>query len=591
MARLPDEYINSVVRATDIVALINEFTPLTKAGAEYRGLCPFHADKSPSMNVNGEKGLYLCRSCGATGNAINFVANHENLPFLDVVTELAKRAALPSPDQVRGRNPEESGRYNQLMSAVARAEQLFQHALSEFAIAQEYLRNRGITPEMANNFGIGYAPSGRRFLQQNMRDFSEEVMIEAGLLKRSAYEEGKVIDFMDGRIIFPIRNSAGRTVAFGGRRIDEGTERKYLNTPETPIFKKGSELFGLSHAMREVGRDKSRPKTLICTEGYFDVVVPHGHGIRNVASVMGVAIQPAMIERVFKSADVLAFCFDGDEAGRTAAFRAMEIAAPFVNEKKTCRFAFLPAGKDPDDFVREEGPAAFASFIDKSEPLSKYMIRVFKDRHDMDSVEGMAAFAADCMQVVEKITSPTVKGLMTRLVESTIGAGIPLPGVTEGVPAVVPTPPPPPPPSRSAFARRLAPRPDTPGAPPAEAKTGKDEDSTSIPLRVLGLLMREPMAAQHFESSWFVATDGFPVPEADAVGAVIDFTKTLAESEMHSVRIREHFRGSQIEGFIEAAMGQEAKRVQLDPVGQLNGFVQALIEQAEASNKRRRAAP
>lgn len=582
---LPEDYIENVLNATSIVDLINQTIPLKKSGPEFMGVCPFHADSAPSMSVSGAKGLYLCRSCGASGNAITFLKENTGITFVQAVEQLARQAGMPSPDEVRGRSPEESGRHRQLLAVMNRAQELYREALRNSPDAQDYLRGRGITPKMADTFGIGYAPSGRKFLEQNMHEFPQSLLMEAGICFQSAFKENKVVDFMESRIIFPIKNSGGQIVAFGGRSLVDGTDRKYLNTPETTLFKKGSELYGMHESTREIHRTKS----VIVTEGYTDVVIPHGHGVSNVVSAMGVALQPATIAKLFKSADTIVFCFDGDEAGKSAALRAMQLTAPLINERKRCRFAFMPNGMDPDDFVRSEGAESFRDFIQKSEPMSKYIMREFMSRHEMDTVEGNAGFAADAMELVERMTSPTVKGLMIQLIKKTIGEDIPLPGVTAGVPAIVPlvaTAP-----SRSAFARRSAgPTPEpfkltTPNRAredgiaerPQQALTRTESQNVpSMAIKVLGVLLEEPLACDIFEPHWLNCISTIPHHEIDAVQAVVDFVRGRENDDIKPQQILQNFVGTPVEKTLSEA-GEDAKTgIQTGPIDRMNGFMNLL---------------
>lgn len=587
---LPEDYINNVIDATSIVDLIGQTIPLKKSGPEFVGLCPFHGDNSPSMAVNGAKAVYLCRVCGATGNALTFLVETTGIPFVQAVEQLAKAAGMQTPDEVRGRSPEENGKHRQLLDIMSLAEDLYRKALSNHEVAQEYLHNRGITPEMAHAFGIGYAPAGRKYLEQQMQHIPRALRIETGICFESSYQPGTSVDFMESRIIFPIRNSSGKTVAFGGRSLVDGQDRKYLNTPETSLFKKGTELYGLYESSLEI----RKTKTAIVTEGYADVVVPHGHGVNNVVSAMGVALQPATIAKLFKSADTIVFCFDGDKAGRTAALRAMELTAPLINERKRCRFAFLPGGMDPDDYVKAEGADSFKTFIQASEPMSKYMMRELKSRHEMDEVEGKAAFAADAMDLVERMTSPTVKALMIQLVKNTIGEEIPLPGVTAGLPAVVPVVAPVP--SRSAFARRssgpAAPQP-TPNRASIEASSSAQKEASNtapapaaapqrmptLALKILGVFLEEPLAADHVEPHWLNCVGNIPEHEIEAVGAVVDFVKGRTADSMTGDEILQRFAGTPIgQTLAEAQADTNAQQVKTDPIERMTSFLNVLTE-------------
>ncbi|MGJ7523521.1 DNA primase [Variovorax sp. LT1P1] len=591
MARLPAEYLERVLAATDIAEVVGHSIALKRQGpTEFVGLCPFHKDGSPSLNVNPGKGVFLCRSCGESGNAFTFIQRHEGLSFRDAVEECAKAAGLPLPREIDGSDPAEFAKHERLLQLLDAAHRLYRDALSKHEVAQNYLRERGITPEMAHAFGLGYAPPGRTYLGESMVGVTPEIMVEAGITLESSFAPGQYVDFMSDRIIFPIRNSSGRTIAFGGRSLDPGAKRKYLNSPETPLFKKGAELYGQFEASRAI----QKTKTVIVTEGYVDVVIPHGHGITNVVGAMGVALQPATIAKLFKSADTILYCFDGDNAGRNAARKAMHLTAPLVDERKRCRFAFLPEGLDLDDFVKREAPDAVQRFFAGSEPLSKYAMREFSAQHDMESVEGRAGFAADAMQFIDSINSPTIKGLMTNLVQDAIGGGIALPAsrnvasppAQAGAGPVHPAAPPPvsihptPSPTSGQLKPGFAPAPRASRAAPASEML----ETPSMAARVMGILMREPQAANHFDASWLEVV---PVPahEIESVAAVIRFVDERG-SHVTANDIVRHFAGTPVGEFIRSTSVGSNVSFKNENVAKVHAFMNLLAgldEQPTAS--------
>lgn len=424
MSKLPDEYIKKVVESTSLVDLIGGILALRKKGSEFVGLCPFHEEKNPSFYVNGEKGVYLCRSCGAAGGAFDFLMRYEGLQFLDAVEQLAKLALLPTPKEVRNDRSENGQKSSDaaLLNLMGQCEAIYQQGLRENVSAQEYLRARGITPSMANSFCLGFAPKGRRFLVGKLTGFSNSVMMESGLFLQSKQGDQDMVDFMDNRIIFPIKNKRGETIAFSGRTISGENQPKYLNTKESNIFKKGKEFFGLSNSLKFIAKNR----TAIVVEGYTDVVVSHGNGVCNVVSAMGVAVQENSLRELFKTSDTVIFCFDGDLPGRRAARKALHTIAPLLNERKRCKFVFLPDDMDPDEFIRKKGPDQFIEKISQAELMSRYFIKELQAENDMECVEGKSKFCADAMDFIDRITSPTVKGLMIQMVKNVIGQEIPL---------------------------------------------------------------------------------------------------------------------------------------------------------------------
>lgn len=435
MAKLPDDYVQRVTDATDIVGVIGEHVKLKKAGAEFAGLCPFHNEKTPSFYVNPGKNVFTCRGCGDSGNAIQFLMKHTGSEFQETVAALAKRAGLPGPmPSVRG--DRENGQYVRLLDVMDRAKAAYQEALQANDQALRYLRERGVTAEMVDRFAIGYAPRGGNFLREKLPDVDEKDLVAAGLVYKSEYEQGKMLEWMNHRIVFPIFSATGKNLGFGGRSLVPGAKRKYINTPETILFKKGSELFGLHQASAAIRKENQ----VIVTEGYMDAVVPAAMGVGNVVAGMGTAFSVENLKKLFRMADSVVFCFDPDAAGRRAALRAMEFAAEVVDDRKRCRFAFLPDGTDPDEFVLQNGTEAFRKFIAGSDPMSKFLVREFMARNDMTCAEGKACFASEAMAVIERIQSPLLRAFMIDDVRSVIGPNIPLPGVTPGVEAIVPEP-------------------------------------------------------------------------------------------------------------------------------------------------------
>jgi DNA primase len=355
---IPQSFIDDLLARTDIVDLIHGFVPLKKAGQNYQALCPFHDEKSPSFSVNQDRQFYHCFGCGASGNAISFMMNYNRMDFVTVIEDLAARAgiAVPrtgvSPELLK--NKESQTELYELMELVINfyRMQLADHQRSQPAI--EYLKKRGIDEALATKFEIGYAPDSWDSLIRNLgrSDPARDRLYKAGLIIRR--DDGKYYDRFRQRIMYPIRDHRGRAIGFGGRIIDSGTP-KYLNSPETPIFHKGRELYGLYQA-----RQSSRnPERLYVVEGYMDVLALAQFGVNNCVATLGTAATREHLERIFRTTSEIVFCFDGDEAGKKAAWRALEIALPLLRDGREVYFMFLPEGQDPDDFIRAEGATAF----------------------------------------------------------------------------------------------------------------------------------------------------------------------------------------------------------------------------------------
>jgi DNA primase len=378
---IPDSFIEELLGRVDIVEVIERRVPLKKAGREFQARCPFHDEKTPSFTVSPQKQFYHCFGCGAHGSAIGFMMNYEGLEFVDAVEELARMAGLevPRDSSAAPRRPS-SGLYDLLSSAAA----WYQEQLKAHPPAIEYLKQRGLSGEIAARFGIGYAPAGWDGLIQQLGtdDQRLERLQRAGMLSQG--KSGAYDKFRD-RIMFPIHDRRGRVIAFGGRALgDDGP--KYLNSPETELFHKGRELYGLYLAR------KSQPRLdrVLVVEGYMDVVALAQFGFENCVATLGTATTGDHAELLFRAADEVIYCFDGDRAGRQAAWRALEATLPRLRDGRQARFLFLPEGEDPDSMVRGGGRAAFETLLAESQPLSEYFFDHLKAGVDMNSIDGRA---------------------------------------------------------------------------------------------------------------------------------------------------------------------------------------------------------
>jgi DNA primase len=387
--RIPQAFIDELIARTDIVELIGGRVQLKKAGREWKACCPFHNEKTPSFWVSPEKQFYHCFGCGAHGTALGFLMEHDKLPFPDAVEELASRLSLEVPRDDGGAPRARPG--EDLYELIAQVTQFYRDRLRESLRAKQYLEQRGITGESCVKFAVGYAPDAwdaisRRFGGSAARD---RALAEAGLVvERSGKGESGHYDRFRDRVMFPIRDARGRPIAFGGRIIDQG-EPKYLNSPETALFHKGRELYGLYEA-RQALRKVER---LLVVEGYVDVVRLAQSGIAYAVATLGTATTPEHLNRLFRVTSELVFCFDGDAAGRTAAWRALENALEHARDGRQLRFLFLPEGHDPDTLVGEEGAEAFEARIGGAQPISEFLVGQLVARTDLGSIDGRARLA------------------------------------------------------------------------------------------------------------------------------------------------------------------------------------------------------
>ena len=387
--RIPQAFIDELIARTDIVELIGSRVQLKKAGREWKACCPFHNEKTPSFWVSPEKQFYHCFGCLAHGTALGFLMEHDKLPFPDAVEELASRLGLEVPRDDGGAARARPG--EDLYDLLAQVTQFYRDNLRESARAKAYLDGRGITTESCVKFAIGHAPDAwdavlKRFGGSPLRD---RALLDAGLvIERSGKGESGFYDRFRDRIVFPIRDARGRPIAFGGRIIELG-EPKYLNSPETPLFHKGRELYGLYEA-RQALRKVER---LLVVEGYVDVVRLAQAGINYAVATLGTATTPEHLNRLFRVTSELVFCFDGDNAGRNAAWRALENALEHARDGRQLRFLFLPEGEDPDTLVGAEGAEAFEARIAQAQPISEFLVTQLVARTDLASVDGRARLA------------------------------------------------------------------------------------------------------------------------------------------------------------------------------------------------------
>ena len=416
---IPRDFIDRLLERVDIVDLVSSRVPLKKAGRDFQACCPFHSEKTPSFTVSQTKQFYHCFGCGAHGSAIGFLMAYDRLSFPEAVEELARQAGMEVPHEARPerRGPDLQPVYDTLEQAARfYAAQLRRHP--EARRAAEYLKGRGLTGETALAFGLGYAPPAWDALLAALGTDADAVqrLEAAGLL---AGEGDRRYDRFRDRVMFPIRDGRGRVVGFGGRVLGDG-KPKYLNSPETPVFHKGRELYGLHEARKAPGE----LERLLVVEGYMDVIALVQHGIANVVASLGTATTGDHLDRLFRAAPAVAFCFDGDRAGREAAWKALNATLPQLREGREARFLFLPEGEDPDTLVRKEGADAFRQRIAGAQPLSEYFYGHLGEGLDLGSLDGRARLAARAKPLLAQIPPGPFRELMERrLTEITGVAG------------------------------------------------------------------------------------------------------------------------------------------------------------------------
>jgi DNA primase len=400
---IPQAFIQDLLNRVDIVEVVSRDLKLKKTGQDYTACCPFHNEKTPSFTVSPSKQFYHCFGCGAHGTAISFLMEHGNLSFRESVETLANQAGMKlPPEALPAKRPEQSA---QLLDIMAKAAEFYRKQLKQSQAAISYLKSRGVTGETAAHFGLGFAPAGWQNLTAIFADYQQPALLQSGLVIES---EGRRYDRFRNRIMFPILNHRGGVIAFGGRVLGD-EEPKYLNSPESPLFEKGRELYGLFQARRSQRGNGA----LLVVEGYMDVLMLAQHGIENVVATLGTTTTPHHVQKLLRQTDELIFCFDGDEAGKRAAWRALEVALPHITDGKQVAFLFLPAQHDPDSFVREFGRDKFEQQKREALPLSEFLVRELCSRVNLQSDEGRAALLHSAKPLIQSVKAP-VYGLMLR---------------------------------------------------------------------------------------------------------------------------------------------------------------------------------
>jgi DNA primase len=447
MGLIPQTFIDELIARADIVEVIGSRVQLKKAGREFKACCPFHNEKSASFWVSPEKQFYHCFGCGAHGTVLRFLMEHDHMAFPEAVEELATRLGLDVPHE-GSTAPGGPRRVDEpLYDVMGRVSRFYVEALARDERAQQYVARRGLDRETVEKFGIGYAPNSwsevlRRFGGGN--DEARRVLADLGLIierERAQIRDGeRHYDRFRDRIMFPIRDGRGRIIAFGGRILDQG-EPKYLNSPETVLFHKGRELYGLYEARRA----RSNLKRLLIVEGYMDAVRLHQYGINYAVATLGTATTPEHFKRIFRIVSEVVFAFDGDRAGRAAAWRALQHALPEARQGREIRFLFLPEGHDPDSLVGEEGAEAFERRLDATLPLSEYLIRELSEQSDLAHADGRARFSENARPLWAKLPEGVYRELMLARIAEVVGIApqrlAELWAAGQTMPAAAPAPP------------------------------------------------------------------------------------------------------------------------------------------------------
>ncbi|RAR63348.1 DNA primase [Onishia taeanensis] len=567
MGQIPQRFIDDLLARVDVVEVVGERVTLKKNGRNHAGLCPFHQEKSPSFTVSQDKQFYHCFGCGAHGNALRFLMEYDNLRFPEAVEQLAARQGIEVPregaDDPRAQAREQKRKEG--VNLLELAASFFRERLKmpEAEQARGYLERRDLSPEVQAEFAIGYAPDDWEALKRHLssQGVSEAVQVEYGLLVHRE-DSGRTYDRFRDRVVFPIRDFKGRTIAFGGRVLGDA-KPKYLNSPESPVFHKGRELYGLYEA-RQANRNLER---VLIVEGYMDVVALAQFGIRNAVATLGTSTSEEHLTRLFRMVGEVVFCFDGDQAGRQAASRALANVLPLMIDGRQARFLFLPEGEDPDSLVRREGPDAFKDRVTCASPLSEFLFEQAGRGRDLAGVEDRERYASQVLKAIEQLPEGVLKSLM--LSELSSRTGVDQARFTALLAAKAPAEP---------FG------PEAEDDMPAEAWGGPDERAArggapfapkrsgamSLIARALQLLVHEPTLVDRLPESldW--------CPEGDADGALLkELVKLLRAGRYRSVQVLlAHFHGTQ-EG---ERLAQLARRELLMPPAARATELDGLVE-------------
>jgi len=516
---IPQSFVQDLLNRLDIVDVVDRYVPLKKAGANYVACCPFHTEKSPSFSVSPTKQFYHCFGCGAHGSAIGFVMEHQGLGFVEAVEELARTAGLTVPKEESDRYERKTeGDFEALSEAMQHATHYYRDELKRSEMAITYLKKRGLSGEIAARFGIGYAPGGWQNLATAFSDYQAKTLVRAGLVIDG---EGKRYDRFRDRIMFPIINQKGAVIGFGGRVLETG-EPKYLNSPETPLFEKGRELYGLFQARQAI---RAAGKVIV-VEGYMDVVALAQHGVEYAVATLGTATTPVHVQKLLRQTDNVVFCFDGDTAGRKAAWRALENSLALVGDEKSIKFLFLPQGEDPDSYIRKEGKVAFEALLDSAMPMSEFLLRELAAGVDMQTMEGRAHFLKLAQPLAQQVAAPALRMMLQqRLAE--------LAGVTRNeLEGLIPV--------KSTVKPAPVARPRPSRKPPSLAR------------KLLQLLLVQPELGAGFDMGLL----GEGSEELKTLSALLGFVAASHAQPVTTVAVLERFRGTPHEALLSEVSGE-----------------------------------
>ena len=517
---IPQQFIDDLIARTDIVDLIDSRVKLKKAGKSHVACCPFHGEKSPSFHISQDKQFYHCFGCGASGNVISFLMEYDRLDFVDTIEELASMYSLDVPRDEKGTSQKTAQQYSidkqkkldyyELMDQVSQffRQQLKTHENSKKVI--EYLKNRGLSGDVARTFGIGYSPNDWQVVKdkfcQNGGRFDKErenQLLDTGVLIKN--EKGRIYDRFRDRVMFPIRDRRGRVIGFGGRVLDDSTP-KYLNSPETPIFHKGLELYGFYEA-KQANRDLKR---LLVVEGYMDVVALAQHGVSWSVASLGTSTTSEQIQLMFRNTSEIICCYDGDRAGREAAWRTLQNSLPQLQDGRQIKFMFLPDGEDPDSMIRQLGEADFVALVDKAMPLSQFMFDNLISQVEMDSEDGRSKLANLALPMVNSISDGVFQTMMKEKLARYLGME------TE---------------SLERFITNESPQPAN--------KQRKKANRGSIVRQAIGLLIQNPQLANELEG--LPRLDQVKLKGTDLLQQLID--QVQQQPTMTSAQLLERWRG------------------------------------------------
>jgi DNA primase len=546
--RIPREFIDSLLTRLDIVEVIDARVPLKKAGRDYKACCPFHEEKTPSFTVSQTKQFYHCFGCGAHGTAIGFLMEYDHMSFPEAVEELAARAGLQIPREA-GYTPAKDQGGTDLLDVLEEAARFYRAQLRNHPKAPEavdYLKGRGVSGEIAQSFGLGYAPEGWDNLTRTLGkdDKAREQLVAAGLAVKK--EGGGYYDRFRNRVMFPIHDHRGRIVGFGGRVMVK-EEPKYLNSPETALFHKGRELYGLFRA-REVIKRENR---VLVVEGYMDVVALAQFGIDNAVATLGTAATRDHLERLYRHAPEVVFCFDGDRAGREAAWRALDVALPLLTEGRQASFLFLPEGEDPDTLVRKEGREAFMQRVAAATPLPEFLFQGLAKQVDLGRLDGRARLAELAKPYLSKVPPGVLRELMLdRLAELTQTGREKLSSIVKGA-------------ERSA-------------SPASPAGGGGQRQPPSLMRLAIAMLVQHPaLAAKVPRAEMFAELD------EPGAGLFVSLLEWLQENPgLNTAAVVEHFRDSPDGAHVSRLAVWEHPALEQDVEAEFTGLVARFARQA-----------